>query len=96
MPELRTVSRHRDNKHGKAKVLAIIAVNRRSETNGRGYQCFILRLPATADADRFSEVVGKLCAVKAQELQVRSHREVEEGRLARLPNSPRVCRVGWS
>lgn len=98
LTQLRTIARHRDNKKGKPKVLSFIALNNLSgPTKGIGYQSFIVKMPALAQADNVTQTLSRLCQTKAQAIQTARERGVQEGKLARLPgNSERLCKVGWS
>jgi len=98
LTQLRTISRHRDNKKGKPKVLSFIALNNLSgPTKGIGYQTFIVKMPALAQADSVTQTLARLCQSKAQAIQTARARDVQEGKLAPLPgNSERLCKVGWS
>eukprot|EP00043_Microstomoeca_roanoka_P006870 m.66667 g.66667 ORF g.66667 m.66667 type:complete len:193 (+) comp13601_c0_seq1:538-1116(+) len=94
--ELRSFARHQTDKSGKPKMITLMALNRFNDDARKAYQCFMLLLPTTAEADAFCQAISMAFAYSAEYKRLLEEKRSHDAKLTQLPGSPRLVRVGWA
>ncbi len=94
--ELRSFARHQSDKTAKPKMITLMALNRFNEDKHKPYQCFMIMTNTTADADALCDCINMAFNYASEYKRMLEEKRQHDSKLAKLPGSPRLVRVGWS